>query len=341
MTATISIKIKGWTPVLDFMVEKYGIVTAIVYGRVWRYCQGDSEACTAAMDTIAKELELGRTTIYRHLKTLEDDGYIKDLTPDVRNRPHIYMDTGKAVIEGEAYAVDKKNGGVSQRNTYDEDGVSEENTGVSQRNSTVSQRNMKRQVKKQEIKQIEGESSPDFQEDESSDTSLDSQEPIELSFEERMFLQIEFLQDCDAINNPKPKTFVPPPPPPPKPKRTNGFPVDMWTLINAFLKASGLTFYESGRALYYKQGKMLIERNTTESEVTAACGLMRERGLAIKNIGSILWAIDEIRANNPAPAATIAVPVAGGGTMQVRPEALAARVKPFDVNEVLANLGSA
>lgn len=85
----------GFTPTPDVLVKKYGISCATVWGKVWRYCQMDDEVCRAAQERLASELAISRNTLNKYLTILERDGYIRDRTPDLRNKPHIYTDTGK------------------------------------------------------------------------------------------------------------------------------------------------------------------------------------------------------------------------------------------------------
>lgn len=88
-------KIAGFTPLVDVIAEADGIVCAAVFGKVWRYCQMKDVVCKASTDTIAHGLGIDRSTVSRHLLTLCEKGYIKDLSPNVRNAPHVYVDTGK------------------------------------------------------------------------------------------------------------------------------------------------------------------------------------------------------------------------------------------------------
>lgn len=91
--------IKNFTPVPDALVAKYGLVTAAVYGRVWRYCEMKDGVCYASLESIAEGLGVNRATIMRHLATLVADGYLQDDTPGLRNRPHIYRVTDALVWE--------------------------------------------------------------------------------------------------------------------------------------------------------------------------------------------------------------------------------------------------
>lgn len=91
--------LSGFTPAPDVLIRDYGYITALVWGKVWRYCQMADGVCRASIDRIANELGMSDNTIMRHLKPLCDDGYLYDSTPERRNKPHIYSDTGKIRIK--------------------------------------------------------------------------------------------------------------------------------------------------------------------------------------------------------------------------------------------------
>ena len=93
-------EIHGFTPVIDDLVNLYGVTTAMVFGRIWRYCQMDAKVCFASQARIAKDLHYERETINRHILILVRDGFLRDVTPDAVGTPHIYADTGKASIKG-------------------------------------------------------------------------------------------------------------------------------------------------------------------------------------------------------------------------------------------------
>lgn len=88
--------LENFTPVIDSMVEQYGLVTAAVYGRIWRYSKMKKGCCTASLTKIGKDIGLDRKTVERHTKKLCKDGYLIDLTPGVKNKPHEYKATKKA-----------------------------------------------------------------------------------------------------------------------------------------------------------------------------------------------------------------------------------------------------
>jgi len=111
-------QVQGFTPLIEVMVKEVGIIQAAVYGVVWRYCQRRDRVCTASHDTLAEALGLSRGTVQRHIKELCEAGYLKDTTPDRKNRPHVYVDTGRAQIIGMVTAtVSEKHTAVSENDT--------------------------------------------------------------------------------------------------------------------------------------------------------------------------------------------------------------------------------
>jgi len=90
--------LSGFTPAPDVLITEYGYVTALVWGRAWRYCQMADGVCRSALEKLALGLGMSERTIIRHLDTLCEGGYLFDTTPDLKNKPHIYADTGKIRI---------------------------------------------------------------------------------------------------------------------------------------------------------------------------------------------------------------------------------------------------
>jgi len=80
-----------FTPLFDEITQQYGIVTAAVYGYIWRKCQMESGHCSASFQTIADELNVSRRTAVTHVKQLVNDGLITDLTPNANRKPHKYL----------------------------------------------------------------------------------------------------------------------------------------------------------------------------------------------------------------------------------------------------------
>ena len=93
---TVLADVSGFTPVIDSIAREYGLIRSAVFGRMWRYCQMQDGVCRASMETISEDLGIDRATVLRHAQELVNDGYLEDTTPDLRNRPHVYKDTGKA-----------------------------------------------------------------------------------------------------------------------------------------------------------------------------------------------------------------------------------------------------
>jgi len=117
-------EVSGFVPVFDVLLEKYDDhITALVFGRRWQYCRMKDGVCSASLDRIAKDLKISSATVMRHTEKLVADGYLIDLTPNLRNVPHEYADAGLVVMRSQLTAQT-----VSQRNTS-----------ISQRNATVSQ----------------------------------------------------------------------------------------------------------------------------------------------------------------------------------------------------------
>lgn len=98
MAGNLLTEVDGWTPLIDDLTKELGLVTSAVFGRIWRFCQGADRVCSASLETIASDLHLDKATVMRHAKKLCENGYLKDLTPDLRNVPHVYADTGKIKI---------------------------------------------------------------------------------------------------------------------------------------------------------------------------------------------------------------------------------------------------
>lgn len=112
-------QVEGFTPVIDVLAREVGLVTAVVYGVVWRYCQMKDGVCHASIETVAGHIDISPKTARRHIKTLCEHGYLKDTTPNVRNKPHIYADTGKARIVGLVTAQVDLGGGTESPTRWD------------------------------------------------------------------------------------------------------------------------------------------------------------------------------------------------------------------------------
>ena len=98
MTNPFLSEVDGWTPIIEVVAQEVGLIPAAVYGVVWRYCQGEKRVCYASLETMAEKLGINAATVQRHIKALCDAGYVEDLTPGLRNKPHTYRDTGRVEI---------------------------------------------------------------------------------------------------------------------------------------------------------------------------------------------------------------------------------------------------
>ena len=140
--ANFTTEMGNFTPLFDVVIRAAGVVGASVYGRVWRYCQGERGVCQASMDTIADELGMSRHTVLRWLKALCEVGYLEDCSPDLRNRPHTYRDTGKVQIQVRLDAVAESD--------TDSTAVAESNSGVAESNAHCSRESHEERKKREE-----------------------------------------------------------------------------------------------------------------------------------------------------------------------------------------------
>ena len=112
MSKTILTEVRGWSPLIDSLVQNHGLVTAAVFGVVWRHCQMSDGVCSASHSTIAKILGLRRETVLAHLKILLESGYLQSVGTET-GETCIYQDTGKANMRG---VISAEEGGVSLAN---------------------------------------------------------------------------------------------------------------------------------------------------------------------------------------------------------------------------------
>ena len=90
-----NVEIGGFIMAPDVIAQAYSIVTACVYGKIWRYEQLEDGVCRASQLRLSDELNITPKTLRTHIAQLVDGGWIRDITPGLRNRPHIYRTTGK------------------------------------------------------------------------------------------------------------------------------------------------------------------------------------------------------------------------------------------------------
>lgn len=141
MSKTILAKVGGFTPIIDKVAKDTCLMSAVVFGRMWRYSQMKDAVCKASLKNIAEELNISPATVMRHTKKLCAAGYLKDLTPGLRNRPHVYVDTGKA---GRQRAIVKNNDVAESKS-----GVAESQSGVAESNVGVAESQLNRVFKRE------------------------------------------------------------------------------------------------------------------------------------------------------------------------------------------------
>lgn len=135
----IQTEFSGFVMIYDCVLKRYGNLTkAAVHGAILRYCGMEDRVCKASLKSIGEMIGVDKATVMRYAKELCVDGYLKDLTPDLRNRPHIYADTGAVQIKNKLT-------------------VAHNNATVAPCNATVAQNQLTRvnikDIKKQEIKE--------------------------------------------------------------------------------------------------------------------------------------------------------------------------------------------
>lgn len=108
----------GFTPIFDCVVQDVGLVGASVFGRMWRYCQGDRKACQASTSTIAESLNMSTRTVIRWQQELKTAGYLHDTTPELRNKPHTYRVTNKVTIQVSINAVTESHSTMTESHSH-------------------------------------------------------------------------------------------------------------------------------------------------------------------------------------------------------------------------------
>lgn len=98
MKKTILTDVVGWTPVIDSVAIDVGITGAVIFGKIWRFCQMADGECWASQERIASELGISRHTVLDAIKSLVAKGYIEEVESTQR-RTNTYRDTGKAGIK--------------------------------------------------------------------------------------------------------------------------------------------------------------------------------------------------------------------------------------------------
>ena len=66
----------GYTPVFDEVVQCIDPLAALVFGKVWRYCQAEDQACYASTCRLGRELGLNPRTVVRKLEELVEANFL-------------------------------------------------------------------------------------------------------------------------------------------------------------------------------------------------------------------------------------------------------------------------
>jgi len=104
--ATIPLDVSDFVMAPETLIEKYGGMCALVYGRIWRYAQQESGTCTASHSTIAKALHTSRQTVQKYVALLVSEGYLNDVTPDgAEHATNHYATTPYMVFSGRITAT--------------------------------------------------------------------------------------------------------------------------------------------------------------------------------------------------------------------------------------------
>lgn len=90
-------QIEGFTPVFDGVLEQTDYMTALVYGKIWRYCQMGDKTCWASKVTLAEQLKLSESTVYRYVLKLIELGYVVEIGNTGRGK--VYKVTEKEDLE--------------------------------------------------------------------------------------------------------------------------------------------------------------------------------------------------------------------------------------------------
>lgn len=97
----------------EAIVAELGPAQAVLYGRIWRYCQGGG-TCYASLDTLAKECGVSRPTVCRWIGDLVDTGYITRQSGQAAGRTSVLVTTRKWVAGGVS-EVDQGGGSILDR----------------------------------------------------------------------------------------------------------------------------------------------------------------------------------------------------------------------------------
>ncbi len=255
-------EISGFTPMFDAVVMRYKDETrAAVHGAMWRFCQMSDGVCRASLETIAEMIGISAATAMRHAEELVKDGYFVDMTPDLKNRPHVYADTGAVKMKS------KLDVHISQRNT-----------GISQRNVGVSESQLSKVLNKDINKQ--GGKPPIDPSTLPIDWQMLGDKPVVLP-DEKLAKQ----KDAASLVGMGMGVLAEP----------------AAALALAFQTARGVVFTESQIKGQRKAAKALIEQKITPALVTAAVKKLLAAGMTVTDLYSITKTAIDLANKNDVP----------------------------------------
>ena len=98
MSRTVMADVNGFTPVIDTLVKEVGLLTATVFGVVWRHCQMEDGFCWASQEKLADIIGISRQTMNEHIKKLSTTGYLEEVGYGTNGVVKLF-DTGKANLK--------------------------------------------------------------------------------------------------------------------------------------------------------------------------------------------------------------------------------------------------
>ncbi|KKM92874.1 hypothetical protein LCGC14_1214040 [marine sediment metagenome] len=87
-----------YTPVPEILTKKYGLITAAIYGRIFRFSE-EAKGCYESQGTMAEALNISISTIKVHTRLLVKDGYIKCINDGGQGRNFHFYITSKLETE--------------------------------------------------------------------------------------------------------------------------------------------------------------------------------------------------------------------------------------------------
>ena len=108
-------RLRGFTPLIDEVVENHSLICAVVLGTIWRYTEmGNNEECYATQQTLADKCGQSISTIYRYTKELEEAGYIVNKSKRQNKKVYVVDKDRLALVMGVDVQPVRKKGSTHQ-----------------------------------------------------------------------------------------------------------------------------------------------------------------------------------------------------------------------------------